>query len=261
MGSLLTHSRLKDIMTLLQDKVAIVTGGNAGIGKAIAHKLAQQGAKVVIFANNAERGAQTVASINEATGRDCASFVACDVSKLEAVSTAIDNVVKQHGALDIVVNNAGITRDQLILRMKEQDWDDVINTNLKSVFNVCKAATKPMLRRGGKIVNISSVVGLTGNPGQVNYCASKSGIHGFSKALARELAKKNICVNCVAPGFVASDMTEKLTDAQKEEIMRSIPQGRMGSPEEIANTVLFLASDLSNYVTGQIVSVDGGMAM
>jgi 3-oxoacyl-[acyl-carrier protein] reductase len=245
---------------LCRDKVAVVTGGTSGIGKAIARKLAAEGAHVCLFGRNAERGAEAVAEI-EASGGS-AQFFQVDVGKHDAVDEAIQALLKEHGAIDILVNNAGITRDGLLMRLTEDHWDSVLETNLKSAFNTCRAVARAMLKnRSGKVVNISSVVGLTGNAGQTHYSASKSGLIGFTKSLAREFASRGICVNCVAPGFIQTPMTDELTEEQRKAILNSVPLGRMGEPEEIANAVAFLAGPHSDYITGQVLTVDGGMVM
>jgi 3-oxoacyl-[acyl-carrier protein] reductase len=239
---------------MLQNDVVLITGGTAGIGKAIAKKCHEEGAKVVIFGRNQQRGEEV---IQELPG---AEFYSVDVASYSDVEKAIEQVLAKHGRVDVLVNNAGITRDNLMARMKEEDWDIVVDTNLKSCFNTCKALYRPMLKaRKGRIINISSVVGLTGNAGQINYSASKSGIIGFTKSLAKELASRNILVNCIAPGFIETEMTGALDDKRKEQVLGMIPLGRMGSGEEIANTVLFLASKMSTYITGQVITVDGGM--
>ena len=244
----------------VKDRVAVVTGGTAGIGKAIALRLAQAGADVVIFGRNTERGEQVAKEIQEHGQKG--NFVQVDVSDAQAVGEAIRQVVEEHGKVDILVNCAGITRDGLLMRMSEEQWDDVLDTNLKAAWASCKAVARPMMKaRQGKIINISSVVGLTGNAGQSHYAASKSGLIGFTKSLARELASRGICANCVAPGFVDTKMTEGLSDSVKEEILKGVPLGRLGEPKEVADAVLFLASDSANYITGQVLTVDGGMVM
>lgn len=245
----------------MKDQVAIVTGGNAGIGKAIALKLAQEGAKVAILGTNPETGAEAVNEIKQATDSDI-RFYQADVSKTPIVDGVIKQILHDFGKIDILVNNAGITADQLLMKMSEDEWDRVISINLKSCYNTCKAVIRTMMKaRHGRIINISSVVGLNGNPGQINYAASKAGMIGLTKALAKEVAPRNILVNCIAPGFIKSKMTEILTDEQKEGIYKQIPLGRMGDPMEIANCVWFLASPLAEYITGQVITVDGGMVM
>ncbi|NGX42266.1 MAG: 3-oxoacyl-[acyl-carrier-protein] reductase FabG [Chlamydiae bacterium] len=248
---------------LLQDQTAIVTGGTAGIGKAIAIKFAEHGARVAIFGTNVERGNQVVEEISKLTGEpNGAIFFQVDVANNGAISEAIEKVLKEFDKVDILVNNAGITRDKLLIKMSESDWDDVMAINAKSCYNTCHALVRQMMKaRRGKIVNMSSVVGLTGNTGQTNYAASKAAIIGFTKALAKELAGRNICVNCIAPGFVETAMTEEMSQEQKNKTLSQIPVGRMGTTEDIANAALFLASDLSAYITGHVIRVDGGMAI
>lgn len=251
-------------MQLLKGKSAIITGGTAGIGKAIALLFVQQGADVAIFGTNAER-AKKVAEELEAAKLEPTQKIAAflvDVSNSGEVTKTIDQLILDWGKIDVLVNNAGITRDGLLMKMSEQDWDAVLQTNLKSVFNTCKALTRPMMKaRSGSIINISSVIGLTGNAGQVNYAASKSGMIGFTKSIAKELASRGVRANCIAPGYIETQMTDVLPPAVKEAIMGKIPLGRIGKPEDIARIALFLASDWSNYVTGQTVAVDGGMVM
>lgn len=246
---------------LLSGKKAVVTGGTAGIGKAIALAYAEQGADVAIFGTNATRGGEVVNEIQSKTNRK-AIFLAVDVSHTEQVQEAINKVLEQFGQIDILVNNAGIVKDGLLMRMSEDDWDRVIDVNLKSVFNTSKAVLKTMMKaRSGKIINISSVIGLTGNAGQVNYAASKSGIIGVTKSLAKELSSRNIHVNCIAPGFIETHMTDDLKSELKEEILKAVPMKRMGRPEEIAHVAVFLASEWASYITGQTLAVDGGMVM
>jgi 3-oxoacyl-[acyl-carrier protein] reductase len=251
-------------MQLLKAKKALITGGTAGIGKEIAIAFAKQGADVAIFGTNAERAAQVIQELEQSKISPEQQFVSftVNVSEKTSVESAIQQLLAKWGQIDILVNNAGITRDGLLMRMTEEDWDQVIDVNLKSVYNTCQALVRPMIKaKGGKIINISSVVGLTGNAGQANYAASKSGMIGFTKALALELATRNICVNCIAPGYIHTRMTEGLTDAQKEGVLKKIPMGRVGSPQDIANAAIYLASNLSDYVTGQVLTVDGGMVM
>lgn len=251
-------------MQLLKAKKALITGGTAGIGKEIAIAFAKQGADVAIFGTNAERAAQVLQALEQAKllpEQRFESFIV-NVSEKQSVESAIQLLIGKWGQIDILVNNAGITRDGLLMRMSEEDWDQVIDVNLKSVYNTCQALVRPMIKaKGGKIINISSVVGLTGNAGQANYAASKSGMIGFTKALAQELATRNICVNCIAPGFIQTQMTDVLNEGQKEGLLKKIPMGRMGVPQDIANAAVFLASNLSDYVTGQVLTVDGGMVM
>lgn len=247
---------------LLINQVALVTGGNAGIGKAIAFRLVQDGAKIALFGTNAETGANTLAEIKQRFPESHVLFYQVDVSDTAQVEEGIKKVVNDLGQIDVLVNNAGVTADQLLMKMSEEDWDKVLTVNLKSCFNTCRAIVRSMMKaKKGRIINISSVVGLVGNPGQANYAASKAGMIGFSKALAKELASRNILVNCVAPGFIHTKMTESLTDAQKEAILKQIPLGRLGEPEDIAQAVWFLAGPLSNYMTGQVMTIDGGMVM
>lgn len=251
-------------MQQLKDKVAIITGGTAGIGREIAKAFAQQGASVVIFGTNADRAAEVLQLLEQHKAFPTQKFLAklTDVADKKAVDEALQEILTQFGKIDILVNNAGITRDGLLMKMTEEDWDRVIAVNLKSVYNTCQALVRPMLKaRSGKIINITSVVGLTGNAGQTNYAASKAGMIGFTQSLAKEVASRGICVNCIAPGFIKTSMTDALTDAQKEGILKQVPMGRLGNPEEIAHMAVFLASPLSDYMTGQVLTVDGGMVM
>lgn len=247
---------------LLDGQVAVVTGGNAGIGKAIALKLAEEGASIAILGTNLEAGEAAVAEIQGVNSTAQVHFYRVDVSATAGVDEVLKEILQKFGKVDILVNNAGVTADQLLMKMSEEDWDRVIDINLKSCYNTCRAVVRAMMKvKKGKIINISSVVGLMGNPGQANYAASKAGMIGFSKALAKELAPRNIVVNCIAPGFFKTKMTDALTEGQKEAILRSIPLGCLGDVSEIANIVWFLASPLSNYMTGQVLTVDGGMVM
>ena len=251
-------------MQLLKGKSALVTGGTAGIGKAIAALYAAQGANVAIFGTNRERGEQVLRELEEAKIDLSQQFALhlLDVSHTKEVDAAIQALLKSWGQIDILVNNAGITRDNLLMRMSEEDWDLVLSVNLKSIYNTCRSLARPMMKaRAGAIINISSVIGLTGNAGQVNYAASKSGMIGFTKSLAKELASRNIRVNCIAPGYIETQMTEGLSPEIKEQILSKIPLGRMGDPRDIAQAALYLASDLSSYVTGQVLTVDGGMVI
>ena len=245
----------------LGGKVAIVTGASRGIGRAVALKLAQAGAKVVInYAGNVKAAEEVLESITHLNGE--AILIQGDVSKASDVSDLIKQTIERFGRIDILVNNAGITRDNLLMRMKEDDWDAVLNTNLKGVYHCTKAVAKIMMKqRYGKIVNMTSVVGVTGNAGQSNYAAAKAGVIGFTKSMAKELASRNITVNAVAPGFIATDMTKDLPDTVKEAMAGEIPLARLGQPDDIGNAVLFLASDFSSYITGQTLHVDGGMVM
>lgn len=246
---------------LLDGKAALVTGASRGIGRAIALRLASEGAKVAInFAGN-QKAAEEVKSEIEANGGE-AILVQANVADPAAVEAMFAKVVEAFGTVDILVNNAGITRDGLLLRMKDEDFEAVIDTNLKGVFYCTKAAAKLMMKKhSGRIVNMSSVVGLIGNAGQTNYAASKAGVLGFSKSAAKELAARGITVNMVAPGFIDTDMTAVLADKVKEAMVKEIPLRRMGRPEDVANAVLFLVSDCSSYITGQVINVDGGMVM
>jgi 3-oxoacyl-[acyl-carrier protein] reductase len=246
---------------MLQGQVAIVTGGSRGIGRAIALSLGEAGADVIVnYAGSAEAAEQVVQSI-VSMGRRAMKFQA-DVSSSGQVEEMIKKTLEQFGKIDILVNNAGITRDNLIMRMKEEEFDQVIATNLKGVFNCVKAVTRPMMKqRSGRIINISSVVGALGNPGQANYVAAKAGVIGLTKASARELASRGITVNAVAPGFIETDMTDKLTEDMRNSLMQQIPLQRLGQTEDIARVVRFLASSDSAYMTGQTIHVDGGMYM
>lgn len=244
----------------LEGKVALVTGGARGIGKAICQRLADEGAKLAIVDIMLDVAEETA---NEFKGKgvEAAAFAA-DVSKLDSANETIDAVMKEFGKIDILVNNAGVTRDTLMMRMTEQDWDLVIAVNLKGTFNFTKAACRPMMKaRSGKIVNVASVVGRMGNAGQANYSASKAGVIGLTKTTAKEFATRNIQVNAVAPGYIQTDMTGKLSDAATEAFMTVIPMKRGGTPEDVANVVYFLCSDDSSYVTGQVINIDGGMLM
>lgn len=251
-------------MLLLEGKKAIVTGGTAGIGREIAKAFAAKGAHVVVFGTNEERAQETLEELQKCKSVENQKFdrKLVDIASKSSVAEAIASVLKDFTSVDILVNNAGITRDGLLMKMSEEDWDAVIDTNLKSIYNTCQGVIRGMLKeRSGKIINISSVVGLTGNAGQSNYAASKAGMIGFTKALALEVASRGICVNCIAPGFIQTRMTDVLTEAQKEAILKTIPMGKLGICEDIANAAVFLSSSLSNYITGQVLTVDGGMVM
>ncbi|MGB2867217.1 MAG: 3-oxoacyl-[acyl-carrier-protein] reductase [Bacteroidota bacterium] len=248
-------------MSLLGNKVAIVTGGSRGIGKAIALALASEGADVALTYRSAGPAAESVRQEIEAKGRKALTFQS-DAKDFNGAAQVVDAVVKEFHRVDILVNNAGITKDGLLLRMSEQDWDDVIDTNLKSAFNFSKAVCRQMMgQREGRIINITSISGMIGNAGQSNYAAAKAGMIGLTKTLAKELASRNIQVNAIAPGFVDTDMTEKLTPQQKESLVGMIPMRRTAKPEEIASVVVFLASAASSYITGQVLCVDGGIVM
>ncbi len=248
-------------MSLLENKIALVTGGSRGIGRAICLALADAGADVVLLFQRAAGDAERVVEEIVGKGRK-AQAIQADVSSHAQAVEAVESVVRQYSRLDILVNNAGITRDGLLMRMNEGDWDAVIATNLKSVFNVTKAALRPMMsQRAGKIINITSIAGVIGNPGQTNYAASKAGMIGFTKSLAREVGSRNIQVNAVAPGFIETDMTAALNEDQRKRLMDAIPLKRMGKPEEIAGVVRFLASSEADYITGQVFCIDGGMVM
>lgn len=246
---------------LLDGKTALVTGASRGIGRAIALCLAAEGARVAInYAGNVKAAEEVKAAIEAAGGT--AILCQADIADSSAVEAMVANVVKEFGTIDILVNNAGITRDSLLMRMKDEDFTKVLNTNLKGVFYCTKAVSKLMMKkRSGRIVNMASVVGLVGNAGQTNYAAAKAGVIGFSKSAAKELASRGITVNVVAPGFIGTDMTAGLPESVKEKMLTDIPLGRMGEAEDVANAVLFLASDQASYITGQVVNVDGGMVM
>jgi 3-oxoacyl-[acyl-carrier protein] reductase len=246
---------------LLKEKVAIVTGASRGLGKATALALAGAGAKVVVnYAGSAALAEETVGEIRSQGGEAVA--VQADVSNAQDVERLLSSTLEVFGKVDVLVNNAGITRDNLLLRMKEQDWDAVLDTNLKGIFLSTKAVTKPMMKqRFGRIINLTSVVGLTGNAGQANYAAAKAGVVGFTKSCARELASRGITVNAVAPGFIQTDMTDKLPEELKQKMLGEIPLGRLGEAKDVANLVVFLASEEASYITGQTINVDGGMVM
>ncbi|MGE8204117.1 3-oxoacyl-[acyl-carrier-protein] reductase [Heyndrickxia sp. NPDC080065] len=246
---------------LLEGKVALVTGASRGIGREIALGLAREGANVVVNYAGSEARAKEVVEEIIALGRE-AIAIQCNVANNDEVQDMIKKTIETFGKLDILVNNAGITRDNLLMRMKEDEWDDVINTNLKGVFLVTKGVTRQMMKqRSGKIVNIASIVGVSGNPGQANYVAAKSGVIGLTKTTAKELATRGINVNAVAPGFITTDMTDKLTEEVKTEMLKQIPLARFGDPKDVASVVVFLASSSSDYLTGQTLHVDGGMVM
>lgn len=244
---------------MLKNKIALITGAGRGIGRAIAIALAKEGAEVVINYNGSEERAKEVKQTIEENGGK-ASIYKCNVSDFTACEAMIKDIVKEYGHLDILVNNAGITKDGLIMKMKEEDFDSVLNVNLKGTFNTIRHSARQMLKqRRGKIINISSVSGILGNVGQANYAASKAGVIGLTKTMARELGSRGITVNAIAPGFVDTEMTEVLSEEIRENACKQIILGRFGKPEDIANTAVFLASDKADYITGQVISVDGGM--
>ncbi|UFU00994.1 3-oxoacyl-[acyl-carrier-protein] reductase [Radiobacillus kanasensis] len=246
---------------MLQEKVALVTGGSRGIGKAIAIELAKQGASVAVNFSGNEQKAQEVVKEVEKLGQKAIKIKA-DVSSEADVKEMIKTVTDTFGRLDILVNNAGITRDNLLMRMKEEEFDKVIQTNLKGVFLTTKAVTRQMMKqKSGRIINIASVVGVSGNPGQANYVAAKAGVIGLTKTTAKELASRNILVNAIAPGFIETDMTDKLSEEQRSGMLELIPLAKLGAAEDVAKVVRFLASDDANYITGQTIHVDGGMVM
>ncbi len=242
----------------LEQKVALVTGGSRGIGLAIARSLAEGGARVAIVGRNGERAEAAAASLPGEGHQG----IACDVSDADQAAAAVKRATGELGPIDILVNNAGITRDQILLRMSHEDWDEVMGVNLKGAFNMSKLVARGMMRkRDGVILNISSVVGLSGNAGQANYAASKAGLLGFTKSLARELASRNVRCNAIAPGYVTTDMTSELDEEQTEALLAEIPLGRLGTPDDIAGLARFLTGPSAGYITGQVLTVDGGMVM
>lgn len=246
---------------MLEGKIAVVTGASRGIGRAIAEKLASMGAMVVINYNGSAKKAEEVKEKIESNGQK-AAVLQCNVSDYAACEAFIGEIIKTYGRIDILVNNAGITKDGLLMKMSEEDFDNVINVNLKGTFNCVRHVARQMIKqRAGRIINLSSVVGVTGNAGQVNYAASKAGVIGLTKSTAREVASRGITVNAVAPGFIETDMTDVLSDKVKEASVSQIPLGHFGKAEDVANTVAFLASDDAGYITGQVIHVDGGMVM
>lgn len=246
---------------MLKDKIALITGASRGIGRQIAISMAKQGAAVIVNYNGSREAAEKVVdTITEAGGR--AELYACDVSDYEAVAGMLQYITDKYNRLDILVNNAGITRDGLMLKMTEEDFSKVIDINLKGAFHCIRHSQKMMLKqRSGRIINLSSVVGLHGNAGQANYAASKAGIIGLTKAVAKEVAGRGITVNAIAPGYIDTDMTQVLSDAVREKVIAQVPLGRMGNVNDIADTAVFLASDMASYITGQVISVDGGMSI
>lgn len=245
----------------LEQKCAVVTGASRGIGRAIALELASQGAKVVVnYSGSEQKALDVVAEIVENGGEAIA--VQANISDNDSVQALMKKALDTYGSLDILVNNAGITRDNLLMRMKEDEWDDVINTNLKGVFLCTKAVTRQMMKqRAGRIINISSIVGVAGNPGQANYVAAKAGVIGLTKTTAQELASRNILVNAIAPGFITTEMTNGLPEELKEAMLKQIPLAKLGQPEDVAKAVAFFASSNANYITGQTLHIDGGMVM
>jgi len=244
----------------LKDKVSLITGGGQGIGRTIALSFADEGSHIAICDVNEDSLAETAKAV-KAKGRECLTFTA-DVSKPDQVTGMVNKILDKFRKIDILINNAGITRDSLLVRMDEKLWDQVLDVNLKGTFNCSKAVAKPMMKaRGGRIVNIASIIGLIGNPGQANYAASKGGVIALTKTVAKELASRNVNVNAIAPGFIKTAMTEKLTDEIKNLMLKEIPMGRLGEQKDVANLAMFLASDDSSYITGHVVQVDGGMVM
>jgi len=248
-------------MNLLDGKVALITGASRGIGKGIAQKFVEAGATVVFTYVSSDEKARALEAELTAQGGTAKGFKS-NAAEFDAAQTLVDDVMKEYGRIDIVINNAGITRDNLLMRMSEEHWDEIMNINLKSCFNITKAVMRPMLKaRAGSIINMSSVVGVKGNAGQANYAASKAGIIGFTKSVAAELGSRNIRCNAIAPGFIETEMTGALDDKVVQEWRDAIPLKRGGSTEDVANLALFLASDMSAYITGQVINVDGGMLM
>lgn len=241
------------------NKVAVVTGGAQGIGFAIARKLAENGAATVIVDINEEKARDAASKLREAGFKS--DYKSLDVSDFKEVLAKFKEILDKFGHIDILINNAGITKDALLMRMGEDDWDKVLDINLKSVFNCSKAVVRPMMRNGGVIVNVASIIGQIGNAGQANYAASKGGIISFTKTLAKEVASKNVRINAVAPGFIKTAMTDKLTEDVKNKMLEAIPLKRLGNPEDVADLVCFLCSSTSAYITGQVIRVDGGMVM
>jgi len=241
----------------LNNKIAIVTGASQGIGKIIAFELAKSGAHVACISRN-KKAIESIVEEITINGGQASSFP-CDISDSDTLSEIITEIIKENSRIDILVNNAGITKDSLLMRMSIEQWDDVINTNLKGAFHCTKAVVRYMMKnKFGRIINITSIVGLTGNAGQANYAASKAGLIGMTKSIAKEVASRGITANCIAPGWIETSMTEKLSEEVKSEFLSHIPVGRIGSPDDIANAVIFLASDEAGYITGQTITVDGG---
>ncbi|KXH79952.1 3-oxoacyl-[acyl-carrier-protein] reductase [Sporosarcina sp. HYO08] len=248
-------------MSRFEGKTAIVTGASRGIGREIALHLAKEGARVAVnYSGSKDKAEEVVQMIQDAGGE--AFAIQANVADADSVKNMVDQTLEKFGSIDFLVNNAGITKDNLLMRMKDDEWDDVININLKGVFLCTKGVTRQMMRqRSGKIVNVASIVGVSGNPGQANYVAAKAGVIGFTKTAAKELASRNINVNAVAPGFITTDMTDALNEDVKNQMLATIPLGKLGNPEDVARTVLFLLSDDAAYITGQTIHVDGGMVM
>lgn len=243
----------------LQGQVAIVTGGNSGIGKAITRKFCSEGATVIILG---KKGSPPIDDIKQEFPQSICQFFEVDVSKTKEVDDLLGFVLQEFKTIDILVNNAGIAQDQLLMKMSEEEWDNVLEVNLKSCYNTCRSVIRSMIKaKRGKIINMSSVLGLIGNPGQTNYCASKAGMIGFSKALAKEVASRGICVNCVAPGFIRTGMTAALSPEQQEAIFKTIPMNRYGEVSDVADVVWFLASPFSNYITGAVIPITGGLGI
>ena len=253
------QKKRKDKRMILKDKVALITGSARGIGRAIALALAKAGAKIVI-SDIDEAGCQATAEEIKKLGVE-AIGIKFDVSKYEEAEKTVETIIAKFGRIDILINNAGITRDNLMMRLKPEDWALVINVNLTGTFNCAKAVSRPMLKTGGKIINISSIVGVYGNAGQANYSASKAGVIGLTKTLAKELASRNITVNAIAPGFIKTEMTAKLTEEMRAALTERIPLKKLGEPEDVANMCVFLASPAADYVTGQVIGVDGGLVV
>lgn len=250
-----------DVRIDLSGRVALVTGSTRGIGRAIANTLAGAGARVAVTGRDAERAQAVAAELQSAHGVDVRGYAA-DMSDVAQAQALVEQVERDFGQLDVLVNNAGLTRDNLIMRLKDDDWNAVIDANLRGAFATCRAASRGMMkRRWGRIINIASVVGITGNKGQTNYAASKAGLIGLTKALAKELASRNILANVIAPGFIETDMTDAMTPEARQTLTSGIPLERLGSPDDVANMVLVLSSDLASYVTGQVIVVDGGLVM
>ncbi|MCH9609597.1 MAG: 3-oxoacyl-[acyl-carrier-protein] reductase FabG [Chlamydiales bacterium] len=248
---------------VLEGQKVIITGGTRGIGLAIAKCFAEQGADLALFSTNSEVGVKAQKEVEGcATAGQKVKYYSVDVSSAAQVEEAIKTVYEEFGTVDVLINNAGITRDALLMKLKEEDWHRVLDINLSSVYNTCRTIVRPMMKaRLGKIINITSVVGIIGNAGQTNYAASKSGMIGFTKSLAKEIGGRGISVNCIAPGFIKTEMTDALSEKQKEMLLSQIPMGRLGEPTDIADTALFLASPQARYITGQVLTVDGGMVM